>query len=285
MKLAESGNSVAAGSTAGRLALGAVLALVLVVTAWSGVLDRSAAVHYEGMLKRALVTFAVARSLNGIISVIKETEVAVQPAGVGVKLAPGQILDPVNDLVEQFSWIMLASAASLGIQRLLMEISHWPGMTLVLGLSVLIWWACLWRAPGSAWRTAGNRMLLLAVFLRFAVPVVVLASDLVFQIFLDPTYTQASEQVEQTQHDLARLHEQDSEAAGEPEVASGRLARWWTQTAEAINVPERIASYQALFSRLAENIVSLIAVFLLQTILLPLLFLWTLLRIWRQLWV
>ena len=69
--------------------------------------------------------FAMARGLNGVISVAQGTSVAIQPAGVGVMLAPGELLDPVNDLVEQFSTVMLFASASLGLQRLLIGMSGW----------------------------------------------------------------------------------------------------------------------------------------------------------------
>ena len=97
-----------------RCLLSAVLLGVLAV-ALSGVLDRPAGRYTEAALARAMVTYGVARSLNGVISVVQETEVALSPAGVGVTLAPGQLLDPVNDLIERFSWVMLASFASCAV--------------------------------------------------------------------------------------------------------------------------------------------------------------------------
>ena len=39
-------------------------------------------------LKRALATYAAARALNAVISVAQGTEVALEPGGVGVVLAP-----------------------------------------------------------------------------------------------------------------------------------------------------------------------------------------------------
>ena len=54
--------------------------------------------HYTNeALKRSLVTFGVARGLNGVISVAQGTEVALQPAGIGLTFTPGQILDPLNE--------------------------------------------------------------------------------------------------------------------------------------------------------------------------------------------
>jgi len=262
------------------LLLGILVSSLLIAASWSGWVDRNAQDQAEAMLTRALVTFAVARSLNGVISVIQETEVAIQPAGVGVKLAPGQILDPVNDLVEQFSWVMLASAASLGIQRLLIEISQWPGMTLILAACALLWLLALASRSQRPWRAWFGRALLLAVFLRFAVPAVMLASDAIYQLFLEPVYASASAEIGQTQNELTQLHEQASSEAEEGD--SDGLLGWWGRTSEQFRWTERIERYQALFARLAENVVQLVAVFVLQTILLPLLFLWVLIRIWRQ---
>ena len=263
-----------------RLLLLVATVVTLVGLSWSGLIERSAEQQHQQMLTRALVTFGIARSLNGIISVIQETEVALQPAGVGVTLAPGQILDPVNDLIERFSWVMLASAASSGVQRLLLEISLWPWMTLIVAAAALGWLAVqLGSRDCTESRTAraiAGRILLLAIFIRFAVPAVMLANHLVYELFLEPAYTEASTELTRTRDDLTRLQaETDSELTERG---------WFDRTVDQLRIRERLDSYQALFSRLAENIVDLVAVFVLQTILLPLLFLWALLRLWRMLW-
>ena len=98
---------------------------LLVVLSFSGNADKMGQEYTETGLKRALITFASARAINGIISVTQGTEVAIQPGGMGAVLTPGEILDPINDLVEQFSQVMLFSAAVLGTQKLLIEISGW----------------------------------------------------------------------------------------------------------------------------------------------------------------
>ena len=259
-----------------RLLLLVATVVTLVGLSWSGLIERSAEQQHQQMLTRALVTFGIARSLNGIISVIQESEVALQPAGVGVTLAPGQILDPVNDLVERFSWVMLASAASSGIQRLLLEFSLWPWMTLIVAAAALVWAAVQLRSQDPAARTIAGRILLLAIFIRFAVPAVMLANHVVYELFLEPAYTEASSELTRTRDDLTRLQaETDSELTERG---------WFDRTVDQLRIRERLDRYQALFSRLAENIVDLVAVFVLQTILLPLLFLWALLRLWRMLW-
>ena len=84
-------------------------------------LDNSSQHYVDKAFNRAIISFGIAKTLNGVISVAQGTEVAIQPAGVGINLTPGQILDPVNDLIERFSWIMLASTTSLGIQKVFLK--------------------------------------------------------------------------------------------------------------------------------------------------------------------
>ena len=84
-----------------------LLLAALVAFSWFSPLDIVATQQVDAGLKRALVSFATARTLNAVISVAQGTEVAIQPLGFGVNLAPGQVLDPINDLVEQFSHLIL----------------------------------------------------------------------------------------------------------------------------------------------------------------------------------
>ena len=96
-----------------KLLLPAALCGLLVVV-WLTPPDRAAARQVEAGLRRALVTYAAARALNAVISVAQGTEVALEPGGVGVVFAPGQALDPINDLVEQFSALMLLARSLSG---------------------------------------------------------------------------------------------------------------------------------------------------------------------------
>ena len=54
-----------------------VIAIVTAILALSGFADETSGDYADAALKRALVTFAVARGLNGVISVAQGTEVAV----------------------------------------------------------------------------------------------------------------------------------------------------------------------------------------------------------------
>lgn len=114
-----------------------LMMMLLVALSFGGTADKVGQEYTETGFKRALITFASARAINGLISVAQGTEVAVQPGGLGAVFAPGEILDPINDLVEQFSQVMLFSAAVLGTQKLLIEMSGWVWFSVLLA-SVLL---------------------------------------------------------------------------------------------------------------------------------------------------
>ncbi|MBT8449478.1 MAG: hypothetical protein KJO69_07305, partial [Gammaproteobacteria bacterium] len=80
------------------ITVGILLVATVIIGGW---LDQTGRSYTEEGIKRALTTYAIARGLNGVISVAQGTEVAIQPVGVGVTFTPGQILDPINDLIER----------------------------------------------------------------------------------------------------------------------------------------------------------------------------------------
>src|SRR4030095_297126 len=125
-------------------ALCSAVAVLALAVSWGGWLDARGSAHLDATLQRALVSFALARTLSGVISVVQETQIALQPAGVGVTLMPGELLDPINDLVERFSLVMLSSSAALGIERVLLTMSGWWGVNLALALAVVAWLAMTW---------------------------------------------------------------------------------------------------------------------------------------------
>jgi hypothetical protein len=56
---------------------------VLVALSFGGIADKTAQDYTETGFHRALITYATARAINGIISVAQGTEVAIQPGGGG----------------------------------------------------------------------------------------------------------------------------------------------------------------------------------------------------------
>ncbi len=237
-----------------------LLALLLILV-WSRPLDTFAEEHAEAGFKRALVTFASARALNALISFAQEAEVGVQ-IGAGASIKPGAVLDPLDDLVEQFSAIMLAATLSFAAQRtLILLFSAWP-LGLLLSLALVAWSIQRWRNRDAPWWLPKVALALLC--LRLAIPVVALASEATYQLLLnDGKYQEAQAQ-------LQSVEEPDAAGAAD-EGFLERSRRWWAQGAD---IGKRISAVKAQVQGLVEHLTRVAAVFIVQTIVLPIVFLW-----------
>jgi len=257
------------------LSVALFLVAVLSVTPF---MDQRASADYEQLFQRAFVTFALARTINGVISVVQGTEIALQPAGVGVTLTPGEILDPVNDLVERFSWVMMGATISLGVQNVLLDISAWWVIQVLVTLLAAWLLIRLWH-PGQGsevTRALLKRAFLLVLFVRFAVPVMLIANDLLYQQFLEERYQQSTEVITEAGRELEQLSE-DANAESAVDGEAGMLSsitRAWSSTVDSIDLSGRLERMQAQAAQVIEHMIQLSVVFIVQTALLPVAFLW-----------
>lgn len=286
------------------------LILAIAGTAVTGIADTTSKDVAQQSLNRALVTFAAARTLNGVVSVAQGTEVALEPGGVGVVLTPGEVLDPINDLIERFSSVMLVAASSLGLQMILLKITAAWAVTalLVVALAVSLALAWLPAVQDSKYRALIVNTSLFLVFVRFAVPVVIVCTNFMFNSFLLAEHDTAaaaldgaSERIEQiSQQSGTQTNEEPQSQAVDREtteetgnyfedlIASGEdyVSRLGESTKEmasgvadwfgTIDVGDRMAELKASASDATGHIIDLIVIFVLQTILFPLGFLWVL---------
>lgn len=253
-----------------------IVAIVATALAFSGLADDTSSDYADEAFKRALVTFAVARALNGVISVAQGTEVAVEPGGVGVNFTVGQVLDPINDLVEQFSSVMLVAASSLGLQNVLLNITGWWGLTAFLAVVAIVvlltqWWPL---PPQSKVATTALRVFLVAMFLRFAVPVLIIGTNVVFDTFLAGEQEAATSALQTTSSQIEELNREEHRPVDPDESLLDRLSTMIDESVESMNVAEKIETLRENASNASEHIVNLIVIFVLQTIILPLVFLW-----------
>ncbi|WP_321348050.1 hypothetical protein [Halopseudomonas oceani] len=172
-----------------RLLLIAVAA-ALVALSWLGQGDRSSAAHLDASLLQASVAFASARALNALISVLQSTTISFSLFG-GVAVTLGEMLDPFNDLVEQYAYLMQWAIGSLLAQKILLGLVGQTFFKWLLTLSAVLLGVALWWRGG---RYAGLfvRLFLAIAFLRFVLVAVVLVNGEVDRWYLAP---QSSEQI------------------------------------------------------------------------------------------
>ncbi len=243
--------------------------------------------------KRAGFIYLAARGINAGVSLLQSVEVGV----VAASLHPGQALDPVNDAVERLSWIMLLSLASIGVQKILIEMAPWLGTVILLSIAMLVILLGIWlpKYMKIDLRGLGLKLVLFALVVRFFIPVAYVVNQSVYNRFLDSKYAAAgavaeakdvlgdkTEGVQGTVGDEAGNEEpgEASELSPLPqEGEEGLIAtakKWMKNTAAVGSKIDRIKAVTVYFF---EHTVSLTVIFLLQTILIPIFVLWLLVKL------
>lgn len=180
-----------------------VALIAIVAFSWLKPLDATAERQVDEGFKRAVASFAVARILNGTISVAQGTEISLAPGGLGVNLTPGQILDPVNDLVEQFSELMLIASVAFGIMKILLSIGSFWVFSAILSGVAMAWMG--FKLTGRIPPTLLTKFLLVLIFVRFSIPIVTVGGDAIFKQFLEEKFKASQIAIEGSEKQLSSL--------------------------------------------------------------------------------
>jgi len=237
------------------------LSLIVVTLAVAGTLDKEGRKVVDDAFSQALIVFGTAKALNGVISLAQGTEIGPP----GVTIAVGEVLDPVNDLVERFSWIMLASITSLGIQTIFMNIVTDPVFNVLLLLLVIAYnlWLFFRFNHDDKPRNLFFKITVIMVFLRFSIPLMALANDLVYDHFV------------QQEYNIAELDRGIT-------TISDDIGRFSTEQFSLFSSDYyrgQIEHYKQEANEAGDRIVKLIIAFVFQTIVFPLMFLFLLYKL------
>jgi hypothetical protein len=159
------------------------IAVVLIVLASQfRVIDAYVENYTDESIKRAAVIFATARSINALVSMAQTTTLE---AGVIVSgsVSIGEVLDPLNDLIERFSFIMtLVLSALVGIKVLLVISAHDFFNYLLMSMGVLSI-AAVHFIEGRKGE-AVLKFFAVVVFIRFSLGIMVALNSVVDGAFL-----------------------------------------------------------------------------------------------------
>lgn len=250
-----------------------VALLVAAALSWLSFPQELARATIDDALGGAFSAFAIAKALNATISVLQSSTVDFQV----FQLSVGEALDPANDMIERFSWVMFAASGSLALQKLLLGMSSSAIIKGLFTLSCLISAAVLALREKRWQRVALNTTLVLA-FLRFAVIVVALASGLAEKAFLEEPRSTTMAQLQSSQQQLEALAEsQIASRDGDREEEQG----WWDGLTDSVSdlVGNPVEGMTERFDAITDQVIDLTVIFIVQTMLFPLAFLYLLYRL------
>jgi cell division protein FtsL len=297
-----------------------IAALVILILSYSTVLDAisektidiSGEKYINETLKKAAYTYGIARISNGLISVIQSIELNVTPGGLGTTIGIGEALDPINDLIERFSVVMLFCTTSLGIQKILMEIGVWLGFKFLLTLSMIFLMIGIWipKFTKINFMNLGFKLILISMVVRFCIPVVGLVGNQIDNLFLNDKYNESSQSLKVMNQELNELKsimdqskanniqdedikEQNGAATEQNEDAEKGYFDKLKHTYQGMDLKKymkgglvgflltsspiaKLNEIKARFALAIGHLIDLMVIFIIQTIILPLLVLWLL---------
>ncbi len=178
----------------------AILVLVggLLIIAWMGYLDTYSHEYLGSAIKNTGILYGVARGINALVSVLQSSEISVMLVSVNI----GELLDPLNDLIERFSDVLIIALGALVFQQVMLGIvSHNIFNLVMTALALLVLYSSLVkRLPLHGYLL---RALLLSLFLRFALAFTVLCASLVDGWFLQQSMQQQTEAIIELEDQLA----------------------------------------------------------------------------------
>lgn len=253
-------------------ALLAIFIVVLVAVSSTRLLDDYTDDYTNRALTSAALTYAAARGLNGIVSVMQSSSVE---AGIGVvsgSVTIGELLDPLNDMVERFSTVMTWVLASLAAQKVLLLVaSHklFLYLVAVLGISAVL--VLYFGRPPA--QNLVFRSFLVVVFVRFALGFAVALNSGVDYLFLQEQFEASDREVANFQDEMLSL---EPDNGLDPRDIHESMVEFW----QSLSVDE----FNQKISEGIENFINLLAIYLIKTIAFPLLFFYAAFAVVRRLW-
>ena len=147
---------------------------------WLGVLDNFSSEQVNSSISSAGLIYGTARGINALVSLLQGTELDL----VFLTFSIGEVLDPINDLIERFSALILIALGSLALQKILLT---------VVSNSIFNTMLTIFAAGSGISLLTSNQKLVgmmlrtffVIAFFRFSLGLVVLANSWVDASFLD----------------------------------------------------------------------------------------------------
>jgi hypothetical protein len=245
------------------------------------VLDPATDTYFREAITKAGVAYATCRVVNASVSIVKESYLELEPAGIGVSLAVGQALDPIDDMTERLSDVLVTAITSLGVQKLSyeMSVSLAPPILAVflLALSILIWFK---NERATRLKKGAMGVLLIIVVARFCLPMSSVANTFLQKHFFADQISEATSELSLVSARLDKIKDFSLPEIDGVLKTIENSASFLKQ--KSMEFKDAIGITASHMGDIIENLLQLtflyVGVFLIQVIILPLLTFWLLVK-------
>lgn len=170
------------------------------------VMDSMTDEYFNEAITKAGLAYATCRVINASVSIIKDSSLQLEPAGIGVSLAVGQALDPIDDMTERLSDVLVTAITSLGVQKIAYEISVSVAPRIlsifVFVLSILVWFE---HERINFFKRTVTWFIFLIISARFCLPLSSVADDYLHKHFFDAQISEANKKLAIASTEIEKL--------------------------------------------------------------------------------
>ncbi|MCH7493464.1 hypothetical protein IIA16_01965 [bacterium] len=233
--------------------------------------------YVESSVVKARAAFITLSVLKAALAVVEGSDLEVGTSAIVTVTADievGDAVQPVYDLVDIAWRVSMVAWATLEAQRILLVASdrHWPDYLVAFGVALAA--LAIWRAvpQGRTARRLGALLVLVGLGVRFLLPVTLVAAQAISTGLIGSRLTESQQALEELGAEMSDLQNILGEP-GNPLERFNRIRDW--MEAHGFDY------WAALGERASQHAVTMVAAFLLDVIVLPLLVLalvWSLLK-------
>jgi len=158
-----------------------IILILTIVLAWSKVLDIHAKDYNLSTTKDVITTLAITRSINAALSVVQNSSLLLG-VGVQVDMAIGQVVNPINDFLDRFSWVLLFALISLGIQDFIIVLAQTSILNGLLTISILLVIFSFYKR--YSFSNVVYKFMIFLVFIRFSIPIIDIVNGYIYQTMM-----------------------------------------------------------------------------------------------------
>ena len=253
-----------------------LVVIALVIFMFSGLklpyLDQKADAYFSETIAKAGLAYGVCRVINASVSVIKESQIQIEPAGLGVSIAAGQTLDPLDDMTERASDILVTAIVSLGIQKIAYELSVAFAPVLIATFLIAFVMATILKSErAKTIREIILKSIVLIAVTRLCLPTASIISSYLNRSYFSPEITKVKDEIAMSSPVMERLKDMRM-----PEVDGvlGTVKKGFNFVDEKTSdlgtaLKEMIQNMENMITNLLKLSYLYVALFVIQVILLP----------------
>ena len=245
-------------------------------------LDQKADAYFSETIAKAGLAYGACRAINASVSIIKESQIQIEPAGLGVSIAAGQALDPLDDMAERASDILVTAIISLGIQKIAYELS--VAFTPVLIATFLIAFVLVAISKNERVKTIKEiilKSIVLIIAARLCLPTASIISSYSNSSYFSPEITRVKDEIANNSPAMERLKDMRMpEVDGVLETVKKGFDFVDEKTFDlGTALKETVQNMENMVTNLLKLSYLYVALFVIQVILLPIGTFWLLTRI------